>query len=267
MSFLGDLAKFGGGLMRRKLGDMQTAWNEGTPDEKLAFQSSVSSDSLISDALTRLGFSRGRVFGSTQPQIVLPSGNFTNTSGAFALGTALTLIPNGAISGGGNAWVYLPAGAGGLTGGWYAATFSSQTVGRLVGNPTTTATAWTQSTSAIEVTPITIPGGVLGPEGIVQFDLSFRNNNSASSKSYRAGIGGVSGAMLLTNTTVQVARAQNRMSNRSLTTQTWTADVGASATAINPVDTASQWQYRISIQLAAATDWAMIESSTALATY
>lgn len=303
MSFLADLQKFGGGLMRRKLADMQAAWNGGSQAEKAAFQSSVSGDRALLNASQRdqqaagattallsvdksslLDPSGGASIRIRPPSVVFnyhpylraPSGTFTDATGAFTFGTALAAVPNGATPSGGNCYMHLPAGAGGLAGGWYEAVIVTVTAGYLVGLPTTTATAWTATTAYIPAFALTVPAGALGPNGNLVLDGQSNNNATAGLKTVFYNIAGATNGNWATaqNATVTSARVLARLNNRGAQNRQFIGSrigyPGLGTAAVVPyfsINTADAWEITIGLQCTVATDWLMFEGACATGTY
>lgn len=130
---------------------------------------------------------------------------FTGTRGVFTLSAAAPL--QYAVAFTRNCYCYLPAGSGGLvTGGWYWCQMSDDTNGEIfqetysgtgqpkfistpTAQPNLTAGRITQTLS--EVTAITgvVPGGSLGPNGILRACLASRSSSSATSKGFRLRFG------------------------------------------------------------------------------
>lgn len=207
------------------------------------------------------------------PYLLAPSGSFVDVSGAFTLSTALTVVPNGLTPGGGNCWVYFPAGAGGLAVGWREAFFATTTAGYLIGLPTTTATAWTGASGIIALPPLTIAGNALGPNGRADALIISRNNNSAGTKSMRAGAGGPTTGLFVTqNTVASGARVSPVLVNRGATNrQVPGVDSGFVGVGTVPpyfaIDTSAPWAITPSLQCAVATDWVMIDYAAVTCTY
>lgn len=201
-------------------------------------------------------------------RLLAPSGTFNDTTGNFTLGTALLFVPNGVTPGGGNCYMYLPAGAGGLAGAqYYEVNFTSTTVGQIVGAPTTTATAWTGAVGIITSNTIVVPANSIGPNGRVTVEILYRNNNSGTAKSIRGGVGGATAtgwfvSQSLTTTggrllpLVQAKGALNRQIGGLDSAQ---INIGSIPNYFS-VDTSSPWNLNISVQSAAVTDWVLIES-------
>jgi len=127
---------------------------------------------------------------------------FTGTRGVFTLSAAAPM--QYAVAFTRNCYCYLPAGAGGLvTGGWYWCQMSDDTNGEIfqetysgtgqpafvsspTAHPNLTSGRITQTLSAVTATSFTIPGGSMGPSGILYCNMATRYTNSATSKTYRA---------------------------------------------------------------------------------
>lgn len=224
----------------------------------------------IGDAPVRMGVES---FSLPYPLILVPSGTFGDTAGNFTLGTALPAVPNGTVPGGGNAMIYLPAGAGGLAAGWYAATFSSTTAGQLVGAPVTTATAWTQTTSQITALTINIGAGSLGPNGCLDVETATSNNNSAGVKTIRWGVNASTGAYVFQNTTALSTRGRVRVRNRGAQNKNvMTNNAGqysgvSSACQTTAIDFSVASNVQIALQLNTATDYNILELADLTITY
>lgn len=131
--------------------------------------------------------------------------NFTGTRGVFTLSAAAPMQYASAFTR--NCYCYLPAGAGGLaTGGLYWCEMSDDTNGEIfaetysgTGNPAfvssptalpnLTAGRITQTTAEVTIITGTIPGGSLGPNGILRALMEVRYTNSATTKSFRVKTG------------------------------------------------------------------------------
>lgn len=131
--------------------------------------------------------------------------SFTGTRGVFTLSAEAPIasVFSMFVSGG---YCYLPAGAGGLaTGGWYWFKMTDGTNGEVFANthpgtgrpvfvssPTTlpnlSAGRITQSVSEITLTDFILPGGAMGPNGLVQTKL-FWATNSTGTKTIRLRVG------------------------------------------------------------------------------
>lgn len=108
--------------------------------------------------------------------------SFTGTRGQFTLSAAILSGVYAMLDG---FYAYIPAGAGGLSAGWYWGTMSDDTHGEIfadtftpspgaippyvaspTNNPNLTAGRITQTTSEITAVSFTLPGGSMGPSGI-----------------------------------------------------------------------------------------------------
>lgn len=130
---------------------------------------------------------------------------FTGTRGVFTLSAAAPL--QYAVAFTRNCYCYLPAGSGGLaTGGWYWCQMSDDTNGEIfqetysgteqpkfistpTAQPDLTAGRITQTLSQVTASTGVVPGGSLGPNGILRAWLAARLSNSATSKSARVKFG------------------------------------------------------------------------------
>lgn len=141
---------------------------------------------------------------STLPFIIAPTGTMAN-NGAITLGTAAPTIYS-------NAFIFLPAGA--IAAGvpaaaaWLFCQMSSTTVGVVFNNtytsglptipssPTAFVTtgpgAYTGVTSAVQGPTITIPGGLLGINGILRSYVLWSTTNNVNVKTGTLSIGGTS---------------------------------------------------------------------------
>jgi hypothetical protein len=131
-----------------------------------------------------------------------PNGlSFTGIKGVFTLSAAAPM--QYAVAFTKNCYCYLPAGAGGLAGGWYWCQMSDDTNGEIfsemhvpgsgpvtfVASPTAlpncTSGRITQSLSEITAISVIVPGSSMGPNGICRYDMSTRYTNSAGLKGLR----------------------------------------------------------------------------------
>lgn len=160
---------------------------------------------------SNVGIGDGTLWQSGMP-FVLPAGDggsngltFTGTRGLFTLSSAILTGVYNMLSG---CYMYLPAGAGGLSSaGWYWATFSSDTAGEVFANtytpgtgtppriasptvhPNLTSGRITQTTNEVTLVSFIMPGGSLGPNGIIRGCLKQVGNSSAISKSFKVKAG------------------------------------------------------------------------------
>lgn len=219
---------------------------------------------------------------SAVPVILAPNGTVA-VNGTVTLGTALPVIYA-------NAWVRLPAGAvvGGLAGLYYA-TFSSTTVGVITTtfiDPATAFTpyiptgtvaavgsgsAYTQTTAAdITLANITVPGGLMGVNGVLRIEPLFNSPNSANNRITKATVAG----NVLYNVTMAsgTANAEPRIKFRnrgSLSSNMSGLAFVNSLLSNNPanigyysVNTAIDQALVFTSQIAVATDYIVLEGFT-----
>ncbi len=126
---------------------------------------------------------------------------FTGTRGVFTLSAAAPM--QYAVAFTRNCYCYLPAGAGGLVaGGWYWCQMSDDTNGEIfqemysgtgqpkfvsspTAHPNLTATRITQTLSVVTATAGMVPGGSIGPNGILRATCAARLTNSGTTKGVR----------------------------------------------------------------------------------
>lgn len=130
--------------------------------------------------------------------------NFTGTRGVFTLSAASPM--QYAVGYLRKCYCYLPAGAGGLAaGGWFWCQMSDDTNGEIfaetyvsgnpafVSSPTTlsnlSAGRITQTLNPVTGPSFTLPGGAMGPNGIMRASFGCRTNNSATTKTIRILLG------------------------------------------------------------------------------
>lgn len=218
------------------------------------------------------------------PSILVPSGSIA-ASGAITLGTALSLIYP-------NAWIYLPAGAivGGAAGMYYA-TFSSTTVGSVktdfVDSTTAAFTAYiptspvaavgagayAQTTgSDIPLANVTIPGGLMGPNGKGKLMQRWAHAQTAGNKTPKNLLGGSNFAST-TVTTSSCTFGQSTFDNRGAENSQLIASTGSinnfnsaggaslgSTFASLAINTVVDQAVKLTANIAVATDFLMIES-------
>lgn len=129
--------------------------------------------------------------------------------------------------------------------------------------------ALTGSTSETVLATLTLPGGTLGPNGSINVDALWSNNNSAGTKTLRCRFGGLTGMIFGTSTssTTVAARATGFMQNRnSASAQIGSNNAGfiASNAAHNTgvLDTANAQDIVITGQLGVGTDSMTLEGYT-----
>lgn len=216
---------------------------------------------------------------SAVPVILAPNGTVA-ADGAITLVTALPTTYSG------GAWVRLPAGAvvGGLA-GLYWIVFSSTTVGAvktLFVDPATPFTpyvpsvglvvavgsgvAYTQTTGAdITLANITVPGGMMGLNGVLRSQPDMTNNNSVGSKTLATKFGGtLIGSSA--STTLTFKRTFSVLRNRSLYSQMFNqyAENFQSTNGINTttMDTTVDKVFAYLGNIPAATDFIVLEGFT-----
>lgn len=130
--------------------------------------------------------------------------SFTGTRGVFTLSAAAPM--QYAVGYLRKCYCYLPAGAGGLAaGGWYWCQMSDDTNGEIfaetyvsgnsafVSSPTALpnliAGRITQTLNTVTGPSFTLPGGAMGPNGILRASIGCRANNSATTKALRVLLG------------------------------------------------------------------------------
>jgi hypothetical protein len=131
--------------------------------------------------------------------------SFSGTRGVFTLSAAVLTNFWNILSAGG--YAYIPAGAGGLSAGWYWCVMTGDTAGEIfsetytvgsgnpafIASPTTlpncTAGYITQPAAEVVAVSFALPGGSVGPNGILRGMVAQRTNNSAGAKIFRLKIG------------------------------------------------------------------------------
>ena len=139
--------------------------------------------------------------------------NFTGTNAVFTLSAAVMTNFWNFVRSPSGGYMYLPASAGGLaSGGWYFFRMTSDTDGEVfqemypgtgepiipsspTQHPNLTPGRITQSTGEIVACSTIIPGGSMGPNGILRVVFSARGNNSAGTKTVRVKSGLAGGTM------------------------------------------------------------------------
>jgi len=145
---------------------------------------------------------------------------FTGTRGVFTLSAAAPM--QYAVGYLRKCYCYLPAGTGGLAaGGWYWCQMSDDTNGEIfaetyvsgnsafVSSPTALpnliAGRITQTLNTVTGPNFTLPGGAMGPNGILRASIGCRANNSATTKALRVLLGSQVFLLHQTTTTGNVA--------------------------------------------------------------
>ena len=227
-----------------------------------------------------------RVIWQSGTPFVLPGGDggtnglsFTGTRGVFTLSAAILSGVSGMLGG---CYLYLPAGAGGLaSSGWRWATFSDDTNGEVfqetytvgsgvptvVSSPTQqpdlTAGRITQSTSEITAASFTLPGGSMGPNGIIRWLTKQIGNSSANIRGFRLRGNGTQISYTATTTVnndmdVEFARQNAGITSKQNSHRQGPGWIGNSATTYGSDDTAIDTSADVSItatmQLASNVD-------------
>ena len=158
----------------------------------------------MAETLYGLGFPR--VLWQSGIPFVLPGGDgganglsFTGTRGVFTMSAAINTGVYAALTG---CYMYFPAGAGGLSAGWYWTQFTTDTDGEVFNNtytpgsgtqtfvssptqhPNLTAGRITQTTGSITAISFNMLAGVMGPNGIFRGLFKQFGSNDANQKVY-----------------------------------------------------------------------------------
>lgn len=209
------------------------------------------------------------LIGASAVATIIPSSGTSNATGQITHTTALPAQPVGTVR------IFLPAGvvtAGsqGTGAGLYSVTYSSTTVCQLTGTGIVTANAaYTQVITEQILRTDTIPAGGMGIDGGLLAYSTWSFPNNANNKSIRVRLGGIGGtAHLAISLTTQVSyfdvrKIRNRGS-ASLQVGASAAGVtlGASTSAVSTgaIDTSAAQDLVYTGQLAAATDFLILEA-------
>ena len=214
--------------------------------------------------------------GSGIPFVLVPSGSITNASGAVTSGTAFDYVI-------GPSYTFFPLSA--LSplspSGWYYTVWTSTTVGTVYANMylsgppqipdvlipiVTVVGAYTQTTGLDVYGPsYEVPAGFLGPNGFIEWNRVVNNSSNANSKSYAMYFGSA-WFHGYTQTSNRFAAAQGTIKNRGRTNAqiAASASYGDSGNASSlpklSVDTSLMQVISFALQVAVATDYAIIES-------
>jgi hypothetical protein len=209
--------------------------------------------------------------------------SFTGTRGVFTLSAAVITNFWNLLAVGG--YAYLPTGAGGLaTGGWYWCVMTSDTAGEIfaetysgigkpqfVASPTAlpnlSAGRITQVTTEVVCFSFVLPGGSMGPNGVLEALTSVCGDTSAANKTYR--IRTVSGSVVMAQTGVSTSPVGDvLLISRNRGTQS--AQIGprsgsyafgatiAGAWQYSQIDTSIDQTLQVSLQVSANTGSAML---------
>jgi len=220
---------------------------------------------------------------SAIPVILAPNGTVA-TNGTITLGTALPTIYA-------SAWVYLPAGAvvGGFA-GLYFATFSSTTVGVItttynsaggsftpyIATGTSAAvgsnSAYTQTTASdITLANITVPGGLMGANGVLRTKYLSSLANNVNTKTVKSTFSGTAFS-IETQTANSSGSVAYEIRNRGVATSQTAFAAGLNAGSgsgftsggalMTAINTAADQPLAFTGQLAVATDYIVLEGFT-----
>ncbi|MCW2276390.1 hypothetical protein GJ654_18860 [Rhodoblastus acidophilus] len=220
-----------------------------------------------------------RVIGQSRVPFVIPSSGTMGANGALS-GITAVASPYPA------AYVYLPANAiaSGVAAGWYYAEFSSTTAATVYNNAYTSGTpaipaskaafattgtgAYTQTTGALTAYSMTVPAGLIGPNGAVYVPATLSNNNSAGAKSTSLYLGASQLGSNSTTTTRGASYLFGVANAGSETVQVSAVSgggvIGASAGIpyYSAVNTATATTISVKIGVATATDTNTLETAT-----
>jgi hypothetical protein len=126
-------------------------------------------------------------------------------------------------------------------------------------------------TTEVLLKTITIPGGAMGPDGLLRISTMWQANNNANVKTARVRVGGIGGTLIMAYPFASLVqgRAQNFWSNRGSESSQlgwgastsnagqWTSSAGSMIT--TAVDTSVDWDLVITSQLATGTDTLNLE--------
>ena len=214
--------------------------------------------------------------GSGLPFVVPSSGTINNTSGSVTATTAFDYII-------GPSYSYFPSGAlfAASPAGWYYTVWTAASIGTVYadvyynGNAhiptkpttlTTVAGAYTQVVGFDIVGPnFVVPGGMMSVNGVVEWWRAINNNNSANTKTYNTYFGGtlIQGVGQTNNPKeAGYGSIQNRgRLTAQVSANTAHGDNGNASAIIKPtINTADNQLFSFSVQLANASDYAIIES-------
>jgi hypothetical protein len=211
---------------------------------------------------------RSRILAQSAVPRILPSSGSSNATGQITHTTALPYQPAGVV------WIRLPAGvvtagSAGTGAGLYPVIYSSTTVCQIQGTGIVTANAaYTQTTgSPIALATIPVPGGCMGPNGVLQYSSAFAYPNNANSKTLTGSFGGLSTHTSAFTTTVAAYPRKSIFNRNSQNSQFIPAPAqfpdGAAATGAptyGSIDTSITQNLVLNAQLAVATDYVILEA-------
>jgi hypothetical protein len=207
--------------------------------------------------------------------VIIPSSGSMGNNGAITLTTALPAIYA-------SCYLYLPANAisAGSSAGFYYAVMTSTTVGTVYNNTYTSGTptipasptafvttgpgAYTQTTGAeLALLEVTIPGGAMGKNGSLMSYPEFVYSNSANTKTLKLYLGATA-VITLAPTTTSYNPVRYFFRNRGAEAVNFdNSGAGFGAGTATPsrrtINTTADFVYKITGQLAAATDYIILE--------
>lgn len=205
---------------------------------------------------------------SAVPRIILSSATNITATGLITGLTALPYTPSGVVQ------VYCFAQTG-LASGWYAATFSSATSCQIYTDAAGTVTptgitagAYAGGTTQINVPIAVIPGGAMGPNGVLRGVVRWAATNNANTKTVTVGVASFNVITALTSfaTGGHVFEMRNRGSQsvNVWTPSSFSGPYGGSTNAplLPATDTSVNQNFNISMQLGTATDYLICEGYT-----
>ena len=218
----------------------------------------------------------GNYQGSALPFVMPASGNITSTSGAITTGTGFDYVI-------GPSYSYFPTGAlyAASPAGWYYTVWSAATLGTVYANTylngnaqipasptplTTVVAAYTQATGFDVIGPaFIVPANAMGPNGCIEWHRVVNNNTSAGAKTYNTFLGATNfqGFAQTTNPKeggMGVIRNRGHVARQAAANAAHGDNNNASGITKLTIDTTAAQVFGFGIQLATATDYAMIES-------
>lgn len=205
--------------------------------------------------------------------VILPSSGSIGNNGALTLTTALQATFA-------NCYMYFPAGAiaSGSAAGIYYVQMSSTTAGvifnnvlasglpALIASPTAFVTtgpgAYTQSTSSQTLLSLTVPGGTLGANGALRYQIGILMPNNANAKSLLVTLGGTTIQNLsnINNAFGNIQRTIRNIASQAVQigiTTSGSTDVGVSASGplVTAIDTSTAKTLALAATIGTATDF------------
>lgn len=227
-----------------------------------------------------------KLFQCNLPMVMAPTGTMGN-NGAITLGTAL---PTGFLNG--PCYLYLPAGAivTASAAGWYYTVMSSTTAGVVYNNTyssgqpgipgsaalvpfvTTGPGAYTGATTAQNALSFTLPGNLMGPNGVLEVYGILGFNASTNNKTVTVKVGSSTIFTIVEATTgVKSFQFEAQWANQGATGAQVAATGGLSGTnttaqTYTAIDTTANQTITVQVTDATATDYIIIDSLQFLVT-